>query len=299
MRNRPLIIALAISLSVILTACVPYSPEFMNAYSTVGTGISLQPDDAADSVFADNNETPSATLEMQADEYWHENEEILPLESEDGEGFDEQSVPESEGWQTSESRTPSEPIEPDADDADIQPSSSPDAQDTTADSNDNVFYCPLIEAVPGHPGWYQSIYADAYILLFGQTDGLKNYIGKPVTILGTIVAENLYLDRLNKHMPVEVHGLREPSDFDDSLFIGEYVELTGMMELLESGNLILHSLERGDILLQTEIDGFCEYNYQNPVKFSGHLYPISGFDYPYILIVTGCGVIHDSACSFE
>ena len=50
--------------------------------------------------------------------------------------------------------------------------------------------------------------------------------------------------------PQSVHGFRDLADGEDSWYSGEPVAITGMMELQTPGKLILHSDERGDVLIQ-------------------------------------------------
>ena len=204
-------------------------------------------------------ETPGSDLHdnqesLQTDENWSEKEDS--------------SLPEPDNMQFS----------------DDQPSHEPD-------NSAIILNCPVINAVPDHPGWYESMIGDIYILLFGQTDGLQSYLGKPATVLGMVIAENLGMDRLYKHLPVEVYGFSESSGNYDNKPTNESVSLTGMIELNASGNLVLHSTERGDVFIQTDHSCFGEENFQYPANFTGYLFSVTDPDCPYLLIATSYSIM--------
>ena len=121
---------------------------------------------------------------------------------------------------------------------------------------------------------------------------MERYVGKPVTIIGTIKGKNLGEDRLYKHLPVEVAGFRDAVESDmDAWIPGEDVYLSGMMELRAPGNLVLHSSERGDVLIQTEYLSFGDIHYSHQASFSGYLYPLTGHDCKVLLVATGYGIV--------
>ena len=286
----------------VLTACVPAIPELMNGYSAVGTAwqfgeesVSALPDD----------QTLPAFQETHTGEVWHENNENYPIELENGQPFGDETPSGHEYVQASEDaillrseneqkpndRKQDMPLETAADEFNNPHPSSPDTQETTIDSDIVAFYVPVLETVSGHSEWYQSVQGNTYSLFIGQTDGLESYVGKPVIIFGKIVDENLGVDQLYKHLPIEVHSFREPKDNDESRNVGEYVTLTGMMELQESGNLILHSIERGDILLQTQYSDYGDDNFLYPAEFSGYLYRTASSGCLYLLIVNSYSIV--------
>jgi hypothetical protein len=153
------------------------------------------------------------------------------------------------------------------------------------------FYCHDDEAVPGYPGWYQSAAGAMPFLLFGQTDGLENYIGKSIMVYGAVTGENLGLDKLYKHLPIFVYGFVAGDSFGkvytDEYYPGEYVTLTGTMELQTPGRLLFYDGEYGCVLIQTDISDFNEENFSHRASFSGYLYPVSDAEFRYLLIVNG------------
>ena len=302
MLKRSFIIVLAVSLLLALTACVPAIPELMNGYSAVGTALQL----GEESVSAlPDDQTLPALQETHTGEVWHESNENYPIELENGQTLGDETpsgheygrasadtvLLRSENGQMPNDRNQDMPLETAADELNNPLSSSPDTLETTIDSDTVAFYVPVLETVSGHSEWYQSMQGNSYSLFFGQTEGMESYVGKPVIIFGNIVAENLGVDQLYKHLPIEVHSFREPKDNDESRNAGEYVTLTGKMELQASGSLILHSIERGDILLQTQYSDYGDDNFLYPAEFSGYLYRTASSGCLYLLIVNSYSIV--------
>jgi hypothetical protein len=302
MLKRSFIKVLAVSLLLVLTACVPAIPELMNGYSAAGTARQLGGEWV--SALTDDQTLP-AFQETHTGEVWHESNENYPIEHENGQILGDETpfgheyiqasedtvLLRSENGQTTNDRKQDMPLETAADELNNPYSSSPDKQETTIDNDIVAFYVPVLETVSGHSDWYQSMHGNTYSLFFGQTEGMGSYVGKPVIVFGKIVDENLGVDKLYKHLPIEVHSFREPKDNDESRNAGEYVTLTGMMELQVSGNLILHSIERGDILLQTQYSDYGDDNFLYLAEFSGYLYRTASSGCLYLLIVNSYSIV--------
>jgi hypothetical protein len=325
MHRHSFLIAPVLILLLILTGCVPAIPEYMIASS--GIGSTSQSVEAPGSDSPDNQESlhADASLDENEDSSLPEPDNMqssadqTSIDSENELTPDNQASPESENGQVSGNQTSresdneqvpdnqasresdngslsgeqtrQEPIGTVADGSEIPQSSPPDKRNTTADNSVIILSCPVINAVSDHPGWYQSMIGDIYILLFGQTDELQNYLGKPATVLGKVVAENMGMENLHKHLPVEVYGLDESSGNYDCKPISESVSLIGMMELNASGNLVLHSTERGDVFIQTDPSDFGEVNFLYPANFTGYLFPIIDPGCPYLLIATSYSIM--------
>jgi hypothetical protein len=156
----------------------------------------------------------------------------------------------------------------------------------------SYFYCPAIEPVPDYPGCYQSSAGSQYLLLSGGTDGLEDYIGESVLVIGSVQGINLSLDALYKHVPVFVFSYVAGEDAttflpEDTEYFGEHITLTGNITLQTSDRLILESLERGRVLIQTKYSDFNGENYSHQASFSGYLFPILDPDCGYLLVADG------------
>ena len=295
LRHSFLIVPVLILL-LILTGCVPAIPEYIIASS--GIGLTSQSVESPGSDSPDNQASPeSENGQVSGNQASREsdNEQVpgnqASRESDNEQVPDNQASRESDNWLLSGEQTRQEPIGTVADGSEIPQSSPPDKRNITADKSVIILSCPVIDAVSDHPGWYQSMIGDIYILLFGQTDELQNYLGKPVTVLGKVVAENKGMENLHKHLPVEVYGLDESSGNNDCKPISESVSLIGMMELNASSNLVLHSTERGDVFIQTDPSDFGEVNFLYPANFTGYLFPIIDPGCPYLLIATSYSIM--------